>query len=126
MHDICVRTTIRASVHMTFKTEADCYSIWLTSITIPSNVTSIGNRAFFFCSSLTSITIPSSVTSIGEMAFYYCSALTSITIPDSVTSIGYDAFRGCSSLMSITIPSRFTDKEVKKWAVPSNCKVIRK
>lgn len=30
-----------------------------------------------------------SVTSIGEKAFYYCKKLTGITIPDSVTSIGY-------------------------------------
>ena len=34
------------------------------------------------------------VTSIGDSAFYGCSSLTSITIPDSVTSIGYDAFYG--------------------------------
>ena len=39
-----------------------------------------------------------SVTSIGDRAFYYCSSLTSIEIPASVTSIGYWAFYGCSSL----------------------------
>ena len=38
----------------------------LTSIEIPSSVTSIGSSAFYNCSSLTSIVIPSSVTSIGE------------------------------------------------------------
>ena len=45
-----------------------------------------------------------SVTSIGDSAFSYCSSLTSITIPDSVTSIGGGAFLGCTSLTSITLP----------------------
>ena len=80
----------------------------LTSLTIPSSVTSIGESAFWDCSSLTSLTIPSSVTSIGNYAFYDCSSLTSLTIPSSVTSIGYAAFYDCSSLTSLTIPSSVT------------------
>ena len=80
----------------------------ITSITIPSSVTSIGNQAFMYCSSLTSITIPSSVTSIGTYAFYGCSKLTSVTIPSGVTSIGNNAFYGCSKLTSVTIPSGVT------------------
>ena len=77
----------------------------LTSINIPSSVTSIGDNAFQYCSSLTSINIPSSVTSIGDNAFGYCSSLTSINIPSSVTSIGDNAFEKCSSLTSLVIPS---------------------
>ena len=80
----------------------------LTSITIPNNVTSIGERAFYNCSGLTSFTIPDSVTSIGDGAFWGCSSLTSITIPDGVTSIGNTAFSGCSGLTSVTIPNSVT------------------
>ena len=84
------------------------YCSSLTSITIPNSVTEIGNSAFNGCSSLTSITIPNSVTSIGGGAFAYCSSLTSITIPNSITEIGWSAFRSCSSLTSITIPNSVT------------------
>ena len=80
----------------------------LTSITIPNSVTSIGSYAFSWCSSLTSISIPNSVTSIGFSAFSYCDDLTSITIPNSVTSIGRYAFSSCESLTSITIPNSVT------------------
>ena len=80
----------------------------LTSVTIPSSVTSIGESAFSGCRSLTSVTIPSSVTSIGEAAFLDCSGLTSVTLPSSVTSIGWSAFRGCSGLTSVTLPSSVT------------------
>jgi len=45
----------------------------LTSVTIPGNVTSIGNWAFAECFGLTSITIPKSVTFIGDYAFAYSS-----------------------------------------------------
>jgi hypothetical protein len=66
---------------------------------ISQDIMSIGDFAFYYCTSLTSVTIPDSVTSIGKSAFEYCSSLTSVTIPDSVTSIGNYAFSGCNNLV---------------------------
>ena len=79
----------------------------LTSVVIGDSVTTIGDYAFY-CSGLTSIEIPDSVTTIGDSAFSNCSSLTSVVIGDSVTTIGDDAFLFCSSLTSIEIPDSVT------------------
>ena len=84
---------------------AFAYCTSLASVTIPESVTSIGSYAFYNCTSLTSVTIGDGVTSIGRYAFYNCDSLTSIVTPDSVTSIGSYAFSGCTSLTSVTIGS---------------------
>ena len=69
--------------------------------TIPNSVTSIGEYAFYDCSSLTSVVIGNGVTSIGEYAFYDCSSLTSVVIGNGVTSIGVYAFYDCSELRTV-------------------------
>ena len=90
----------------------------LTSVTIPNSVTSIGNAAFGECSGLTSVSIPSSVTSIGDNNFAGCTGLTSVSIPNRVTSIGMNAFGSCTGLTSITIPNSVTS--IGQWAF-RNC-----
>lgn len=71
------------------------------------NVTTIGSGAFFG-SSISSVSIPSSVTDIGNSAFGNCTNLTSITIPQSVKTIGAWAFRGSSNLSTINIEGSFS------------------
>ena len=125
-------------------------------------VTSIGNNAFYKSSFLTSVTIPASVKSIGSMAFWNCSRLkkvivkdlaawcgisissttessplyharhlysdedtdiTNLIIPDGVTSISGNAFDYCSYLTSVTIPASV--KSIDGWAF-SSCSGLKK
>ena len=86
----------------------------LTSLTLPSGVTSIGESAFTGCSGLTSLTLPSCITTIDDCTFYGCSGLTSLTLPSGVTSIGDYAFSGCRSLTSLTLPSSVTSS-IGRW-----------
>ena len=71
-------------------------------ITLNEGTERISNYAFNGCSSLTSFTIPSTVTLIGQNAFSY-SGLNSIVIPPAVTSIGHYAFNGCTAMTGVTI-----------------------
>ena len=104
----------------------------LTSLTIPSGVTTLEGYCFTDCHSLYSITIPNTVTSIGASCFQQCynlfdidisnttittlenscfqtcTSLPSITIPNTVTSIGNQCFYSCYALANLTIPSNVT------------------
>ena len=72
-------------------------SRYLTSITLPSTLESVGSYAFAYCSRLESVTMPGSVRSLGRYAFYYCSVLEgSINLIDA--EIPSNAFTGCKYL----------------------------
>ena len=74
------------------------------TLTIPAGVTSIGDRAFSYCTGLSGLTIPGTVSSIGHSAFYYCTGLTgTLTIGAGVTSIGDNAFGYCTSLSAFAV-----------------------
>ena len=74
----------------------------MTDAVIGGCVKTIEDGVFSECTSLSSITIPSGVTTIGMFAFDHCTSLSSMTIPSTVTSIGNYAFSRCTSLDSIT------------------------
>ncbi len=77
----------------------------LTSVIIPSTVTSVGDYAFY-TNVLESINLPSNLQTIGASAFRN-NLLSGIIIPDSVTSIGISAFR-TNKIASVTFPSGIT------------------
>ncbi len=112
----------------------------ITEVIIEEGVTRIGDYSFNNCEQLTSITIPSSVTEIGDCILHksndvpydiYLSnlkvwsehdrgdlnsanlylngaLLTNLVIPEGVTSVGKRAFLGCTSLTSVTLPEGIT------------------
>lgn len=72
------------------------------TITIPKSVTTIGYRSFFG-SDITSITIPSNVISIEEYAFYDCKYLVTINfVSTSISIANENAFKDCTSLDDAT------------------------
>ena len=78
----------------------------LQSIVLPKGITTIGDDAFSYNTSLTSIKIPNTVTTIGKRAFRGCTNLTSIEIPDSVTYIGGHCFYDCNKLQKIKLSKK--------------------
>ena len=71
-------------------------------------VTSIGSRAFAYCSKLDNVILPDGLESIGHSeyshCFAYCRNLKTIQFPPSLKYIGGSAFYGCSSLEKISLP----------------------
>lgn len=76
----------------------------LTSIELPDNISTIGEKAFIGCRSLMSVEIPSSVVSIGSYAFYR-SGINNVIIGSLIESIGESAFRG-SGLNAVYFENR--------------------
>ena len=76
----------------------------IEKIILPSTLTTIGQYAFYDCTSLQTVTFEkgSRLKTIEESAFEDCTALTSIEIPASVEMIGQYAFNDCTSLHTVT------------------------
>ena len=81
--------------------ESDEGNTRVTSVTLPSTLTSIGADAFRGCRGLATVNFPNKLKTIGAGAFNGC-ALTSVTLPASITSVARDAF-SCERLTRLTI-----------------------
>lgn len=86
------------------------------SVTIPDTynskpVTAIFDKVFMDNKTLTTITLGSNLQSIGKSAFENCDALTAIDLPDAVTNVKENAFYGCDNLTSFNIGTGFKDYE---------------
>ncbi|MBQ2062664.1 MAG: leucine-rich repeat protein [Oscillospiraceae bacterium] len=77
-------------------------------VTVPDTVTAIGPNAFD-ASYVTSVTMPEGLRTIGEFAFCNCHRMTEADVPSTVTVIDRYAFSGCSRLTRLTLPAGVTD-----------------
>ena len=71
----------------------------IKAVILPEGLESIGNPndpydpgAFAYCENLTTVTLPSSVTTIGDGAFRGCTKLGTVLLPAGLESIGLEAF----------------------------------
>ena len=95
----------------------------LVSVTIPDEVTSIGEYAFRNCDKLTAIIVDTANPAycsldgvlfnknVTTLVAYPTGRQGAYTIPDEVTNIGSCAFEGCSGLTSVSIPDGVTSIE---------------
>ena len=116
----------------------------LTSVSLPSGLLSIGERAFQDCDLISELVFPESFEylsdsvfqgcdglmsvqfegeslELGQKVFSGCSLLESVSLPDGVLSLPYAAFSHCGSLISFTLP---VELKVIGEAVFSECKSL--
>ena len=72
--------------------------------TIPSTVSAVAACAFYG-SRLEEITLPENLLSVGERAFYANTALGKIVLPEKLTDVGAQAFAQCRSLLRAEVKS---------------------
>ncbi|MBQ7761424.1 MAG: leucine-rich repeat domain-containing protein [Clostridia bacterium] len=66
--------------------------------------------AMYYCTSLTEVIFPegSALTTIGARAFSYCTSLPKLSLPNTVTTIGLRAFEQCHSLQELRLSDNLT------------------
>ena len=100
-----------------------CSMSGLTSVTIPSSVTSIGHMAFGLCNNLNKVEISNlakwcnidfedetaNPLNYGKNLYLNGTKVTNLTIPNTVTKIKDYTFYNCKSLTKVTIPNSVTE-----------------
>ena len=99
----------------------------ITSITfgINTQLTSIGDYAFYGCSNLVSIEIPSGVNSIGSSAFDGCSGLQGVYITDIEAWCAIDFYNYYSNPLPLADNLYLNDSFVAKLTIPDSITEIK-
>ena len=98
-----------------------------TSYIIPEGVATITNGAFESCKKLMTVSIPSSMTTIEDRAFLYCSSLTEMTVlATTPPTVGTGAFQNVSRTIPVYVPatSLATYQAAEVWSEFTNLQAI--
>lgn len=76
---------------------------------------SIGEKAFNNCPKITSVSIPSNISSWGRASFMDCSSLKTISLPNTNIAIPTESFSGCTKIETLSIPDKITRLEEKAF-----------
>ena len=89
----------------------------ITSVTVPSGVTSIGQYAFQNWTSLSSLNLPNSLKTIGNYAFKGCTSIETFNATSLVnlSEIGIGAFQNCTNLVIFYIRNTQIRSTSSEW-----------
>ena len=90
-------------------------NFYLTSVTLPSSIKSIGNGSFNANNGYTELIIPDGVESIGVQAFYANQAK-EIRLPASLKTLGNSAFESCQINTGVRVPPSLMAIPNNAWA----------
>ena len=84
---------------------------WISTVNLKQFDSDIGSYAFYNCKKITGgLELSENIKQIGDYTFYNCNLLSGeLVMSDDVTSIGQYAFSGCTGMTGkLTIPSKMT------------------
>lgn len=90
------------------------------NLTIPENVTEIAGHVFYDAR-MSSLTLPSGLKVIGEKAFEKCTFLGKVEIPGSVDTIKSSAFSQCSALKTVKLANGLLLLALKPLFLAKTC-----
>jgi len=81
----------------------------IVRVTMTDNVKSIGYQSFRDCDNLYFVEFSNALESIGNYAFYSCDSYSSVIMPNTVMSIGSSSFYDCISLTQVTLSNQLIE-----------------
>lgn len=128
--DIVVPSKVKASDGKSYKVTGiddrcfqNCKTV--TSVTLPSTISKIGQYCFADCEQMKSVNIPSAIKTISQYTFSNCVSLTSLEFPSSFTNFGSRCFENCTNLESIVIPASVENLGQGSFYYCDNIKTVR-